>query len=110
MELSYYILYTNKYRGKGPGDEGHCSVPGVNPISRKRDESVSVMSFPNGTRGPSRKRDKRKCYSFDNVDWLNSNFSSFDSRLSSNRHRMIYRFNFNTVKSTVYATAVGIII
>lgn len=46
------LLYTRKYHGKGPGDEGHCSVPGVNPISRKRDESVPVMSFPNGTTDP----------------------------------------------------------
>lgn len=28
----------------------HFSVPGENPISRKRDESVSMMSFPGGPR------------------------------------------------------------
>lgn len=30
--------------------EGYYSVPGVNPISRKRDESVAMMSFPCGLR------------------------------------------------------------
>jgi len=55
----------------------HFSVPETNPISRKRDESVSMMSFPGGPRTLP-KRDKREFYSHCNADWLNINFW-FDS-------------------------------